>query len=123
MAKKRKKKVGIPKSKIMSAARRLWLYSSMRKEAFNKDRTSDGYHRCAKCRGLTEEVAIDHEPSVVPLTGWDSWDNVLERLFCDADKLQKLCHKCHGKKSTFEANQRKKHRAIKKGIKVEDNGN
>lgn len=112
MAKKKKK--FSYKGKIMSAARRIWLYSPMRKQAINRNKTADGFHRCEICKQLTEEIAIDHDPSVVPLDGWDSWDNVLERLFCSEDKLFKLCHKCHSKKTALEANARKHNRKLQK---------
>lgn len=114
MARKKKIKKFAYKGKLMSAARRIWLYSPMRKEALNRDKTSDGFHRCQGCKRLTEEVAIDHEPSVVPLTGWDSWDNVLERLFCTPENLHKLCHQCHSKKTAHEASSRKENRSKKK---------
>jgi 5-methylcytosine-specific restriction endonuclease McrA len=115
MAKKKlKKKAGIPKGRIMSALRRIWLYSENRKEAIKRDVTSDGYRRCNKCRALTEDYAVDHDPSVVPTIGWDSWDGVITRMFCDSDKLQILCHPCHSRKSSGEANTRKESRAKKK---------
>jgi 5-methylcytosine-specific restriction endonuclease McrA len=119
MARKKKIKKFAYKGKLMSAARRIWLYSPMRKEALNRDKTPDGFHRCQGCKRLSEEVAIDHEPSVVPLTGWDSWDNVLERLFCPAEQLHKLCHHCHSKKTAHEASSRKENRA-KKNIKKDE---
>lgn len=120
MAKSKKPKKFAYKGKIMSAARRIWLYSPMRKEALNRNKTDDGYHRCEKCRQLTEEVAIDHEPPVVPLSGWDSWDNVFERMFCPSSALHKLCHKCHSKKTAEEASSRKESRKNKKELDKKD---
>lgn len=114
--KKAKKSAGIPKSKIMSALRRIWLYSPQRKEAKNRNKTHDGFFRCDKCKHLVEEVAIDHEPSVVPLNGFDSYQGVIERMFCDSDKLQVLCNPCHSAKTAFEANSRKENRKIKKEV-------
>lgn len=115
MAKKKKK--FSYKGKIMSAARRIWLYSPMRKAALTRNKTKDGFHRCEKCNQLTEEVAIDHEPAVVPLTGFDSWDNVFERLYCTEENLFKLCHQCHSKKTALEATARKQNRKLKKETK------
>ena len=112
MAKKKKK--FSYKGKIMSAARRIWLYSPMRKAALNRNKTADGFHRCEKCNQLTEDVAIDHDPAVVPLEGWDSWDAVFERLYCNEELLHKLCHKCHSKKTAFETTSRKENRKLKK---------
>jgi len=122
MAKKKpkKKKVGIPKSKIMSAVRRLWLYSDERKEALNRNVTEDGFHRCEICRALTEHYALDHKIPVVPLTGFDGYTEAFTRMFCPAEDLQKICDSCHGKKTAYEAGERKKNRALKKVVDKED---
>lgn len=107
---KKKKKFNY-KSKIMSAARRIWLYSPMRTEAKKRNVTDDGFHRCEICYRLTEEINIDHEPSVIPLTGYDSYDNVFSRMFCESDQLKKLCVPCHDAKTKRENLIRKEHRA------------
>lgn len=113
MAKKKKKKKFAYKGKIMSAARRIWLHSPLRREAINRDKTSDGYHRCARCRKLTDQVHIDHVEPIVPVTGFDSWDNVFQRLYCPSEELQKLCQSCHSAKTLRENIQRKDNRRKK----------
>lgn len=120
--KTRKKKGGIPKSKIMSAVRRLWLYSPERKEALNRNVTIDHFHRCELCRALTEHYALDHKVPVVPLTGFDSYDGAFTRMFCPAEDLQKICDSCHSKKTAYEAGERKRNRAIKKGLANTEEG-
>ena len=101
------------KTKIMSMVRRLWLYSPMRREAMKRNVTDDGFHRCEKCLRLTEEINIDHSPSVVPVEGFDSYDAVFERMFCESDKLKKLCLPCHDEKTKEENRLRKENRAKK----------
>ena len=64
---------------------------------------------CASCSGefTSKEVEVDHIHPVVPLTGFIGWDDVIERIFCSADKLQVLCTVCH-KKKTKEENKKRK---------------
>lgn len=106
----KRKKVFNFKPKVISAARRIFLHSPIRREAMERNKTSDGFHRCEQCRKLTEKVNIDHIDHVIPLSGFDSWDGVLNRLFCDPLKLQKLCPECHSKKTTDEQKIRKQYR-------------
>ena len=97
----------------MSAARRIWLYSPMRTEAKKRNVTDDGFHRCEVCFRLTDEINIDHPETVIPLDGFDSYDKVFSRMFCDGDKLKKLCLPCHDAKTKKENMIRKEHRAKK----------
>ena len=59
---------------------------------------------CESCGDIVPEVttAVDHIDPVVPLAGFDSWDNVIERMFCEVDGLQLLCDDCHKTKTTEE---------------------
>ena len=55
------------------------------------------------------DVAVDHiDPVVSPKTGFVSWDVYIERMFCEADGFQVLCHTCHGIKTQNEREERKK---------------
>jgi hypothetical protein len=68
-------------------------------------------YRCAACEELfgAKEVAIDHIEPVVPVTGWDSWEAVIDRLFCEPEGFQGLCKAgCHAKKSKEENAARKR---------------
>jgi hypothetical protein len=117
MAKKKKKYN--PKTKIVPAVRRIWFYSPLRREAVNRAKEGE-YYRCEKCHGLQEKVHIDHIDPCVPLTGWEGFDSFITRLFCEPDKLQAICEKCHSKKSLEETKTRKENRAKnqpKKGAK------
>ena len=64
---------------------------------------------CNKC-GLcypAKEVQVDHIQPVVPTDREiETWDEYIERLFCDIKNLQVLCKECHRIKSTDEAHDR-----------------
>lgn len=107
---KRKNKKFNPKTKIVSATRRIWFYSPLRREALKRAKVDD-YYRCEKCFGLQEKVHIDHIEPCVPLTGWEGFDSFITRLFCEPDQLQVICEKCHSKKSLEETKVRKENRA------------
>jgi len=107
-----KKKKFNPKTKIVAAVRRIWFHSPLRREALKRAKV-DEYYRCEKCHGLQERVHIDHIDPCVPLTGWDGFDGFITRLFCEIDKLQIICEKCHSKKTLDETKTRKENRAKK----------
>lgn len=55
------------------------------------------HYRCAACLGeyVAKDVEVNHKLSVIPISGFDSWDGVIERLFCEEDGLEVLCKPCH----------------------------
>ena len=55
------------------------------------------HFRCSKCKEEfpQKEVEVNHIVPVVPLSGFDSWDKVIERLFCEEDGLEVVCRVCH----------------------------
>lgn len=77
-------------------------------------RLSFGIYRCAQCKQevpasikvggkRVKNVHVDHIiPAIDPDVGFVSWDSFINRLFCEADNLQVLCHECHMKKSDEE---------------------
>jgi 5-methylcytosine-specific restriction endonuclease McrA len=73
-------------------------------------------HRCPQCSQLYPkgQMQADHINPVVPLSGFDSWDGVISRLYCEADNFQPICKSCHKIKSKQENKQRKENR-IKHG--------
>tara|TARA_B110000014_G_C20075446_1_gene561320 strand:- start:790 stop:1194 length:405 start_codon:yes stop_codon:yes gene_type:complete len=88
-------------------------------------RVKRGWYRCNGCgavvpttkkegRKRVNFVFVDHIEPIVPVTGWESWDSCIERMFCEADNLQLLCKVCHDKKSKEETALRAKHRKEKK---------
>jgi len=54
-------------------------------------------------------VTVDHiVPIIDPNKGFETWDKVIERMFCEAKGLQVLCHQCHKEKTKKERIKRKK---------------
>lgn len=68
------------------------------------------HYRCNACNGIfpASEVQADHiHPVIDPEVGFVSWDEVVARMFCDADGFQILCLTCHKNKTTAEKQQAK----------------
>jgi 5-methylcytosine-specific restriction endonuclease McrA len=65
---------------------------------------------CNHC-GLTfplKDVQVDHISPVVPLDREiEDWNEYINRLFCEVDKLQVLCKSCHQIKSNRENEERR----------------
>lgn len=60
-------------------------------------------------------IFVDHIiPIIDPEVGWVSWDETVERMFCELDNLQLLCGSCHKIKSQEEINLAKLRRAKEK---------
>ena len=55
------------------------------------------HFECNLCKGHfpQKDVEVNHKDPVVPTSGFDSWDNVIERMFCESDGLELLCKPCH----------------------------
>lgn len=86
-----------------------------------KARRSRGIYECANCHELVpatinekgkriKNVLVDHIEPIVPVTGFDNWDSVIQRLFCSEANLQVLCKKCHDNKTKEERIERKSYR-------------
>jgi len=68
---------------------------------------------CAICGviGGKKDVQLDHVIPCVPVTGWDSFDGFIDRMFPDDPSgFQVLCKPCHKEKSLAENVERAKHR-------------
>ena len=74
------------------------------------------HYLCAACELAypLKDVEVNHKTPVVPVEGFDSWDGVIERLFCDSDKLEVLCKQCHKNVSKLENTIRKEKKDAKK---------
>lgn len=67
------------------------------------------HYRCSNC-GFDfpqKQVEVDHVVPVIGPEGFVSWDMVVERMFCEKDKLAVLCKPCHKIKSKQENEERK----------------
>jgi 5-methylcytosine-specific restriction endonuclease McrA len=68
------------------------------------------HYKCASCKNLftTKDIQIDHiQPVVDPIKGFISYDDFIDRLFCQKDNLQVLCKPCHKIKTNEEKQKRK----------------
>jgi 5-methylcytosine-specific restriction endonuclease McrA len=54
-------------------------------------------YECASCKNTftSKDVEVNHIEPVVPISGFDSWDNIIERLFCEESGLEVVCKPCH----------------------------
>lgn len=91
-------------------------------------RTRRGFYLCAGCgkevaatvkeegsRRRTNNVHVDHiEPIIDPAIGWTTWDDCIERMFCELDNLQVLCTTCHKTVTDEEKRIAKERRANEK---------
>lgn len=97
-------------------------------QALKNARVRRGFYKCAGCK---EEVpasskndngkriknaVVDHiNPIIDPKVGFTTWDDCIERMFCEADNLQVLCYDCHKVKTDEE-------KALAKARKQKEDG-
>jgi 5-methylcytosine-specific restriction endonuclease McrA len=99
------------KSALRSASRRWPVKNECLNKAFTERKINTSTGRMAKhfkCAACMEEfpsskVQVDHIcPIVDPATGFITWDEVIDNMFCEADNLQVLCLGCHKDKTQLE---------------------
>lgn len=101
----------------LRAASRRWppKYKAL-KEAFvgRKVNAKTGklamHYKCAECKQLfvAADVQVDHiKPVVDPKKGFVSWDDFINRIFCEIENLQVLCKADHKVKTDQEKLERK----------------
>jgi 5-methylcytosine-specific restriction endonuclease McrA len=98
------------KSLLRQGTRRWAPISEVEKEA----RVSRGLYECASCKQHVpptvrdgkkrmQNIFVDHIiPIIDPQTGFTTWDDCINRMFCEKDNLQVLCKQCHDEKSAVE---------------------
>lgn len=94
-----------------------------RTEALNRARIERGLYKCASCSGTfgPKEIVVDHIIAVIPLTGdTHDWNDFINALFVEADKLQILCNPCHDIKSSIEDDMRFQHRQKLRDVEKEE---
>lgn len=72
------------------------------------------HYRCNTCKGLfvATDVQVDHiNPIIDPVLGFETWDQVIENMFCESSNLQTLCKECHSVKTNAEKAQAKERKA------------
>lgn len=96
-----------------------WLPKSLcKREARHYEKLSNEkgrlvfHSKCASCHKIYPETtcAVDHINSVVPASGFVSWDETITRMFCEVEGLQVLCSGCHAIKTEKEKLERKQFR-------------
>ena len=113
-------------SYIKSVLRKASMRWKPLNEVKSRARVERGLYKCEQCQSIVpataittlkngktkrvKNIAVDHISPVVPVSGFDSWDNVIQRLFCDVDGLQLLCRDCHEIKCKEEMSERKTYR-------------
>lgn len=97
------------KSFIIQVLRRGSYKWKPRTEALKRARISRGVYKCNMCEGefKRKEMHIDHIKPVIDYKGFTTWDDYIDRLFCDVDGFQVLCAPCHDNKTSIENEIRK----------------
>jgi len=105
------------RSFIRSALRKAWVRWGPNNDLKKKARVEKGKYRCEgyQRRAHTVPVSLkvdgkrknnvftDHIiPVVDPATGFTTWDDFIQGLFCEEDNLQILCKACHDLKTEDE---------------------
>lgn len=87
-----------------------------RSNALKAAKVARNCYRCAICLQIfgRKEIQVDHKSPVTPITGWVSFDDFIDRLYCEEQDLQVLCKPHHKIKSQAENQIRKFHRDAKK---------
>jgi hypothetical protein len=107
------------KALIIKYLRKAWLYSPARRQVIKaaksdqKNAEGEPLYYCHVCTPshLVVKGYVDHKLVFIPLTGFDSFDGIIDRLF-DTNNMQFICRKAHKEKTDKENKQRK--RKIKK---------
>ena len=104
-------------SALRAASRRWPPKNKALKEAFvgRKENKKTGklamHYKFAKCKKhfVAADVQVDHIlPVVSTAEGFVSWDDFIDRIFCEIENLQVMCKPCHKVKTDEEKAERKK---------------
>lgn len=86
---------------IKASLRRAWGRSKQRYAALNAAKVSYGVYECAECKSDTKRKNIDVD-HVVPIGKFVTFDQFIERLFCNSSGLRVLCKACHKVKTASD---------------------
>lgn len=55
------------------------------------------FYTCNECKEAfpAKLVEVNHIIPVIPITGFDNWDSVIKRMFCEKEDLEVVCKICH----------------------------
>ena len=101
---KKKKKILNRKAFVIATLRRASYRWPARNEALARARVSRGLYKCEMCGEIfkKKEIQLDHIEPVVPVTGFTTFDDYVERLLCDASGYQVICEREHAVKTLHE---------------------
>ena len=114
---------------IKGAIRRVFSRSELRKRILDlavvKDYSDPSrkrvtrWGRCAKCGKLEPAylLEIDHISPIIPVGETleeQSWDEIIDNIWCDERLLQALCDPCHNLKTKTENAERRRIKKEKK---------
>lgn len=133
----KKKKKSEPIMSTKDSRFRSFLMSHLRKASrfwkpsdvcITNSRVFRGGHTCAICKTIhkRKDMKKDHIEPVVPIGGFLSWDDIINRLFVEESGWQAICKECHEKKTKEENDKRKalrKEKAVLKYFKEKLNKN
>lgn len=88
-----------------------------RNECLKLARVARGLYKCNMCKEdfARSEIHVDHIDSVISVKeNFKSWDDFINRLFCNISNLQALCESCHSAKSQIENEMRKHYKKLAK---------
>ena len=95
-----------------------------KQSCISEARVRRGVYRCELCKQegpatlppkkgnkrRIKNIVADHIEPVIPVTGFTNWHDVIERMFCEKDNFQAICHACHTIKCAEEREERKKYK-------------
>lgn len=114
---------------IKGALRRVFARSDLRRQVVDAAKITGhsdlsrprvkSWVRCAECKKPEAKsyCAVDHMIPLVPLdSSLDemTWDELIDRLWCDVKNLQLLCEGCHDSKTKAEGKIRREFKRRKK---------
>jgi 5-methylcytosine-specific restriction endonuclease McrA len=70
------------------------------------------HYKCACCKKefVAADVQVDHIlPVVNTQTGFTTWEEYINNMFCEKENLQVLCKTCHSVKTQEEKEERKEY--------------
>lgn len=78
-----------------------WPFGHM---AMKRQHVERGFYSCESCKQSfgPKEINKDHIEPVIPVTGFKSWDETIERMFAKSTGYQILCINCHDAKTLVE---------------------
>jgi 5-methylcytosine-specific restriction endonuclease McrA len=99
--------------KVMDKAKRQFAINILRRgnyryygrwQADKRTHIGRNQYFCEICGviGKKKEFQLDHILPAVPVSGWDSFDGFIDRLYCAPEGLQRLCKECHAVKTADE---------------------